>query len=66
MAKSPEIQAMQDAVSAALDDVANDIAVLVARSTGLSTEDKEALNAITEKAKAVAAIFDSTGGTGGV
>ena len=64
MAKSAEVQAMEDAVTAALENITTDIQTLLSRSTGLSDEDKAALTAIGEKAAAVAAIFDSgSGGT---
>jgi hypothetical protein len=51
MALSPEVQAMKDAVTAALDDLANDVNTLLGRATGLSAEDKEALTAIAAKAQ---------------
>lgn len=62
MAKSPEVQAMEDAVTAALNDITTDIQTLLSQSTGLSAEDKEALTAITEKAVAVSNIFNPTPG----
>ena len=65
MAKSKEVQEMEDAVTTALNDITNDIQALLTRSTGLSDEDKAAMVAIADKAKAVAAIFDSTGTGGG-
>lgn len=63
MAKSAEVQAMEDAVTAALENITTDIATLMERSTGLSDEDKAALTSIAEKANAVAAIFNPDGGT---
>jgi len=59
MAKSKEVQEMEDAVTTALNDITTDIQTLLTRSTGLSDEDKAALSDISTKAKAVAAIFDS-------
>jgi len=59
MAKSKEVQEMEDAVTTALNDITTDIQTLLTRSTGLSDEDKAALADIATKAKAVAAIFDS-------
>jgi len=59
MAKSAEVQAMEDAVTTALNDITNDIQTLLSRSTGLSEEDKAALTSVAEKAAAVAKIFDS-------
>jgi|KBSSwiStaDraftv2_1062776.scaffolds.fasta_scaffold755362_2 acetamidase/formamidase len=59
MAKSAEVQAMEDAVTTALNDITNDIQTLLTRSTGLSEEDKAALVSVAEKAAAVAKIFDS-------
>jgi len=59
MAKSAEVQAMEDAVTTALDDITNDLQTLLSRATGLSAEDKAALTAVAEKAAAVAKIFDS-------
>jgi DNA replication protein DnaD len=65
MAKSAEVQAMEDAVTTALNDITNDIQTLLTRSTGLSEEDKAAMVSIADKAAAVAKIFDSTSGNGG-
>jgi len=59
MAKSAEVQAMEDAVTTALNDITTDIQTLLTRSTGLSDEDKAALTSVAEKAAAVAKIFDS-------
>lgn len=59
MAKSAEVQAMEDAVTGALTDITKDLEVLLSRATGLSEEDKAALTAVAEKAAAVAKIFDS-------
>jgi len=61
MAKSAEVQAMEDAVTTALNDITTDIQTLLTRSTGLSEEDKAALTSVAEKAAAVAKIFDSGG-----
>ena len=59
MAKSAEVQAMEEAVTTALNDITNDIQTLLTRATGLSEEDKAALVAVADKAAAVAKIFDS-------
>lgn len=65
MAESAEMTAFRNAVTESLSNIAADIQRLLARSTGMSDEDKAALTEIGQRVADAAAVVPEDGTEGG-